>query len=392
MLQVLLLFTASLLSYFLNKVLIKYSNRIGSMANGEAQKVQQIRWASHSKPLVGGVSFFIIFLLASVCLSLLPGFMPDWQLSSPNDSFLPLVVAATIGFLVGLADDAYTTKPFLKFIGQLACAVTLIAFNIHIRLFDIAALDYLLTILWVVGIMNSINMLDNMDGVTGSVSMGILLSAFALMQTMGKDLGVYSPSMYWMTLTLIGALAGFLYLNWNPSKLFMGDTGSQFLGAVLAFYGIQYFWNLPTQSGQIIFSRNLLIPILAFLMPIMDTTFVTIARLSRGQSPFVGGRDHITHHLFYFGLHDRVIPIVTLSVTALSGMLILAIVKVIANGWSHVETALFAGYIALMFGVFAYIYRTAARLNRLKKEAQEAENRAMAVVPEQERVLEPVGR
>jgi UDP-GlcNAc:undecaprenyl-phosphate GlcNAc-1-phosphate transferase len=190
-------------------------------------------------------------------------------------------------------------------------------------------------------------------------------------------------------------MIGFLILNWKPSKLFMGDTGSQFLGALLAFYGIQYYWNQPTGSGEIIFSRNFQLPVLAFLMPIMDTTFVTIARMRRGQSPFVGGKDHITHHLFYFGVHEKMIPVVTLSVTLLSGILNFTILKVIGNSWSHVETFLFGGYIALMFGIFLYIYQTGLKMNkertaRLKTDEAQRQEILKVVQPEKAKILEKV--
>jgi UDP-GlcNAc:undecaprenyl-phosphate GlcNAc-1-phosphate transferase len=150
---------------------------------------------------------------------------------------------------------------------------------------------------------------------------------------------------------------GFLVLNWRPAKLYMGDTGSQFLGALLAYVGIVYFWNLVPNSGDpTIFSRQVIFALLAFLMPILDTTFVTVARLSRGQSPAVGGRDHTTHHLAYLGIPQGLIPLIYISITLLSGLLINSILRVL-DGWSHFHTLLYGGFVLGVFGLFVFLYR-----------------------------------
>jgi UDP-GlcNAc:undecaprenyl-phosphate GlcNAc-1-phosphate transferase len=104
----------------------------------------------------------------------------------------------------------------------------------------------------------------------------------------------------------LASLISFLYYNWHPSKMYMGDNGSQFLGALLAIIGIQVFWNSPNTTSHPTLYPFMLI-LMAFIIPISDTTTVTINRLMRGQSPFVGGRDHTTHHLSYFGLKERTI-------------------------------------------------------------------------------------
>ena len=98
----------------------------------------------------------------------------------------------------------------------------------------------------------------------------------------------------------------------------MGDTGSQFLGVLLAAIGVVFFWNGADQNGELIFSKRVLSAVIVFILPIVDTTTVTINRLMRGQSPFVGGRDHTTHHLSYAGLTDRHVAIVFCAVSAVS--------------------------------------------------------------------------
>jgi UDP-GlcNAc:undecaprenyl-phosphate GlcNAc-1-phosphate transferase len=103
------------------------------------------------------------------------------------------------------------------------------------------------------------------------------------------------------------ALIAFIFYNWSPSKMYMGDNGSQYLGAVLALVGIVFYWNaVPIEEFQYGYNlKQVIIVASAFIVPLSDTTTVTINRLLRKQSPFVGGRDHTTHHLFYLGLTVR---------------------------------------------------------------------------------------
>ncbi len=363
------------LSYLLTRVLIRFSHRMDSLNKNE---VRQVRWASHSKPLVGGITFFLVFLLSIIAYFTLGNFEVD----NNNGVILPLMLAGTLGFLVGLADDAYTTKPMLKFLGQIVCGVLFCVFGAEIQLFDNVWMNYALTVFWVVGIMNSVNMLDNMDAITGGAALGILITSVLTMLALGTLEGIGA----FVAVSMIGGLLGFLILNWNPSKVYMGDTGSMFIGVFLAYFGAQLFWNSTSPSGELIFSRQLVLPVLVFLMPIMDTTFVSIARLSRGQSPFVGGRDHITHHLSYLGLSDRMVAVVTFSVTILSGFMALSII-LLTDVWSHVHTLMYFGYVAAMFGLFFMLYRKGANNLRIR-EAQKAALAAEAQSKERDVVRE----
>ncbi|HHG84324.1 MAG TPA: hypothetical protein ENJ82_06200, partial [Bacteroidetes bacterium] len=128
----------------------KYARKIEVESPGE----NVVRWASTTKPTVGGISFFVAFILAALAFFITYGLSPN-----SDGGFLGLVVVVTLGFFIGLQDDAYNTRPLLKFLGQVTCAVIMIIYDVHINLFDIALLDYFLTIFWVVGIMNSINLL-----------------------------------------------------------------------------------------------------------------------------------------------------------------------------------------------------------------------------------------
>lgn len=313
-LLVLLLFAliSAGVSLFINALLLKFSTNLGTRNTAGL-----VRWSSQVKPSVGGISFFIIFLM-SLVFGLI--YTPDLQSNLP---LLGFSAAVGLGFLIGLADDAYNTKPLLKFSGQVACGIILIASGITIDLFPQKGFDEALTLLWTVGIMNSVNMLDNMDGITASTSLSIT-GGLTLMHLVQPEAPM---SVFFVLLLGVSAgLAGFLYYNWNPSRMFMGDTGSQFLGVFLAGMSVIYLWNgqwVPGANGAFTQEplRAFLLVWLFFLVPIADTTTVSINRLMKGKSPFVGGRDHTTHHLVYLGLKDRHVASLLLLISLAGAML-----------------------------------------------------------------------
>lgn len=262
------------------------------------QKAEINRWNTHHKPSVGGFVFYIIFLFIMIIASLNADF-PSYQ----KINILGIWSTATIAFLVGFADDTFNTQPIIKSSSQLACALILIFTKNHINIFDHQILNYFMTIFWVVGIMNSINMLDNMDGIAGSISAYILLFVLIIMY----HLNIKILSLDFLIASGITAsLVSFLFFNFYPSKIFMGDTGSQFLGLILSYFGIKYLWNLPINIHSIhpLLFRFVFIA-LVYIILITDTTTVTINRLMSGGSPFIGGKDHTTHFLCKRGLSER---------------------------------------------------------------------------------------
>ena len=285
---------AVLFSTMVNGLFLKFSRNLGIR---QQENVNIVRWASTAKPSVGGFSFYIVFLISATVYAL-------FDFSGSDEFNLPLmglILSCSLGFLLGLADDAYNTVPFLKFAGQLACAVILVSTGIVIHISDSFALNALFTTVWVVGLMNSINMLDNMDGIAATVSIMILLGCLGVLALEQKFFSVQT----FLMIGVIGGLVGFLIYNFHPAKIYMGDTGSQFLGALLAGLSIMLLWNHRDPMLHGIQFRQFVLPSLAFVMPLMDTLTVTFHRIRRGQSPFVGGRDHTTHHLAYLGLTDR---------------------------------------------------------------------------------------
>ena len=341
------------LSFLINGLFLKFSRSLGIRNTEETV----IRWGSTSKPALGGISFYIIYLFSITIYAIYFKNFSNYL----DKEFLGVLLAVTLGFLIGLADDAYNTKPFLKFAGQFACAIILIYSGVYIHIFseNYNLLNYALTIFWVVGMMNSINMLDNMDAITASVSSFILIATIIhsfIHNTIQQD--VYST----IAFGVLASLIGFLYYNWNPSKMYMGDTGSQFLGVLLAAVGILFVWTGKDWTGSVHVDKQFLSVLLIFALPIIDTTTVTINRLRRGQSPFVGGKDHTTHHLSYRGYNDRQVAIIFISLAIIS--LLLSIFVNNYKNWNHFYTVIIIVYFLSIFG---YLYLPTLKKRNAKK-------------------------
>lgn len=333
-----------LFSTLINGLFLKFSRTLGIR---QAENVNIVRWASTAKPAVGGISFYILFLISASVYAI-------FRFSGYNEFNLQLVgliLSCSFGFLLGLADDAYNTVPWLKFAGQLICSVILVSTGIVINLTDSFAINALFTVAWVVGIMNSINMLDNMDGVAAIVSAIIMLGCLAFLAIEVRFFSVQT----FMMIGVIGAIIGFLIYNYNPAKIYMGDTGSQFLGVFLSGLSILFLWNHrePFVSGFQF--KQLIIPSLAFVMPVMDTLTVFIHRLKKGTSPFVGGKDHTTHHLAYLGLSDKQVFFTLATLTAVCNSL--AITAYMFFYWiNSLATFIILAGLVVLFLVIQFIY------------------------------------
>ena len=304
-----LFFVVFLFGFACHGLFARFSRGLGVR---QSTILDQERWSKEVKPSVGGITFFLCF---AISISLLPLEGLTYLSELKRTSF---TASCCLGFLLGLADDTYDTVPVVKFLGQVFCGLILCVGGVIIQFSGIWIIDYSLTIFWVIAIMNSINMLDNMDAITTSVSISILFVAI------GMALLVVSPNL-WVYPCLIGVLASllaFLPYNWNPAKIYMGDTGSQFLGVFLAGLGVELFWNHRIDYGGIFQVQQFMIPILVFAVPIMDTSTVFVRRILRKSSPFVGGRDHLAHHLVYCGYNERqvavILSLISISFGALS--------------------------------------------------------------------------
>jgi len=319
---VIIIGTTFVLSVLFNSILLKFSQTLGVRNQQNSQK--EIRWNPQIKPSIGGISFFVIFLITFIIVNFIDHLLP---LNYSSVKIIGIFVVCTIAFLMGLADDAYNTQPLLKFVAQLFCGLILYFSGTKIDIFSNEALNFGLTIIWVVGLMNSINMLDNMDGITCIVSISILIFIIAI----NLNLNILLSPLPILSLGILGALLGFLVYNWHPAKMFMGDTGSQFLGAFLAIVGIDYCWNSNSLVSHSLFSINPILQgfitiALVFILPITDTITVSFNRIKRGQSPFIGGKDHTTHHLFFRGITEKRIAVLFFIIGCISLALALQLI------------------------------------------------------------------
>lgn len=266
-------------------------------------KPKSDRW--HKKPtaMYGGVAIFLTTLLVYFL------FLPKTKES------LVILAGSSILFIVGLLDDFLNIKPYQKLIGQLIGAILIVSFGLTLPLTGNAVFDIWLTIFWLIGITNAINLLDNMDGLAAGIS---AIAAFSLAIGFGAGENI---SELLLISAFIGALLGFLIFNFNPASVFMGDCGSMFVGFLLSSSVL-----LAQTGGRSrgIFSI-LAVPALILFVPIFDTTFVTILRKMWGRKASQGGRDHTSHRLVALGLSERSAVLMLYAFAVVAGTLSLLV-------------------------------------------------------------------
>jgi UDP-GlcNAc:undecaprenyl-phosphate GlcNAc-1-phosphate transferase len=265
------------------------------------------RW--HKKPtaLMGGIGIFIAFNIAFFCITK----QFNWQIYS----------AFCLMFIVGLVDDLKEVKPIIKMLTQIIGSFIIIFNGFEFGGGLLGWLGIPLTFIWVIGITNAINLLDNMDGLAGGISSIVAIIAGVLATIMGDiNLAVIAFS-------LAGASIGFLFYNFKPAKIFMGDSGSLFLGFTLAYLSVSIQGELGSSSAILV----LLIPISLMAIPIMDTTLVTIKRLAAGRRIDQGGRDHTSHRLVALGLSEKKAVLILYFISAVWGVLCILMFKTQIN-------------------------------------------------------------
>jgi UDP-GlcNAc:undecaprenyl-phosphate/decaprenyl-phosphate GlcNAc-1-phosphate transferase len=335
------------LSIVINSFMLRFVRTLGIRNQSE----MTIRWSNQSKPAVGGISFYISYLMGFMFYAIFFGQQDVFQ----NSELLGLFITITLSFLLGLSDDAYDTKPMIKLGIQILCGIILISTGSAIELFQHNWINNAVTIIWVVGIMNSINMLDNMDGITTISSIFIILTILGI----SIPFHLVNNVEIFLLITVLGALCGFMIFNWNPSRMFMGDTGSQFLGMFLAFFSIKFLWNAGIESGNYTVFSNFTLVLIAFSVPLMDTTFVTVRRLAKKEKPWVGGKDHSTHMLSYKGLTDKQVALVFIGLGMIALLLSLNIAKYIPKDSLLLVSMWF--YVALLLLIFFSFARSAKK-------------------------------
>ena len=264
---------------------------------------------SHKKPVpyLGGVAIIIGVVLISYIA--LISFRFTW-----NNFWLAtsvLVPALAMG-LVGLWDDLKSLNPLPRFVGQsIAGLVVAIALVLNDNVGNptgITFLDVSITVLWIVGICNSINFFDNLDGgAAGTVAIAAI--SITYLAITGNQYFIAA-----LSIVIAGSTLGFLIWNRVPARIYMGDAGALFLGVLLAILTVRF---KPTTETSI---SSFAIPILLLAIPILDTTVAVFSRLRRKVSPFQGGKDHLSHRLVRYGLSRKVAAITLWLLSALYGL------------------------------------------------------------------------
>ena len=310
------------LSLMLTETVRRFAVRYGYVA-----RPQNDRWHKTSTALLGGVAIFFAYLLP---LLFFVGEYPPLQL---------LLLGAFLICGMGLLDDFLHFQPYTKLIGQIGVACLFVAGGQFLGLFDWSILTFALALVWIVGVTNAFNLLDNMDGLSAGTA---CIAAFCLMLA-GVSTG--NPVVVLACASLVGATLGFLWFNFYPAKIFMGDSGSLFLGFTLSTLAVTGQWGNVT---NVLFA--MLIPVLVLAVPIFDTAFVSLVRFFNGRPISQGGRDHTSHRLVAFGLSERTTVLLFYTMSMLCG--VLAVVG-LQYDWLYTTISAVLVVIALLyFGIF----------------------------------------
>jgi UDP-GlcNAc:undecaprenyl-phosphate/decaprenyl-phosphate GlcNAc-1-phosphate transferase len=274
-LPVLAFVAALLLSCGLSYLLVRWSVRPRLVAQPRAD-----RWHGKPTPNTGGVAI----LIASVCC----------YCSFASSQYSTIAVCATFVSLLGFLDDRVQLRPLVKLAGQSVAVVVVIASGIVLPVTPWEWVNLAITFLWIVGITNAFNLIDNMDGLCAGVAVIICVSRLVF-AVQNRD-----PGSALLLAIVAGAVLGFLVFNYNPARIFLGDCGSMFIGFSLGALAVAG----PVPNTRV-FASALFCPALTFLYPIFDTALVSVLRRAAGKPISVGGRDHSSHRLVSLGLSER---------------------------------------------------------------------------------------
>jgi UDP-GlcNAc:undecaprenyl-phosphate/decaprenyl-phosphate GlcNAc-1-phosphate transferase len=271
------------------------------------------RW--HKKPtaLMGGIA---IFAAIAIPLAMITDpisifryiFRTDDPLTGPPSAAAVILLGAAFLFALGLFDDFRNIKPHNKLIGQILAAALVVFLGFRLHWFNSLTLDTMVTLLWIIGITNAFNLIDNMDGLCAGVGLVACVALAVLFQPLAQE-----P--FLVALILAGAMGGFLVYNFHPARIFMGDCGSLVIGFSVSVLVLCYA-EMPQSTHLMRFA----VPTLMLLVPILDTTLVTIIRLLSGRKASTGGRDHTSHRLVLMGFSEKSAVLFLYGTGAVAGL------------------------------------------------------------------------
>jgi len=282
-------------------------------------------------PLLGGAAIFLGAIAAVLII----------YRGQPEPTVIGVLMATTVVALTGLIDDYRPLPAWAKLAGQFAGFLILVRFGIRVRLPLPEGFDYAITLLWLLGITNAVNFLDNMDGLSAGIA--AVTTSFILLLALGNGQFLVSA----LAAALLGACLGFLRYNFPPARIFMGDVGSLFLGFLLAVMALQL--RFSDNSNFVTW----MVPVFLLGLPIFDMTLVVVSRLRRGLSPNTAGRDHTSHRLVRLGFSSREAVLILYLFSGILGMMALYITQA-----SLIEGYLVGGIAAVLaLGALVWLER-----------------------------------
>ncbi|MFC1674580.1 glycosyltransferase family 4 protein [Candidatus Omnitrophota bacterium] len=346
-----------ILSFLLTPLTRRFCLKFGFLDNPQRRKI-------HKKPLprLGGIAVIISFMAV---LSYAMFFYRDfYELFSPR--FSGVLIALILLIILGLWDDIKGIRPLIKLSGQMVVALVLFHYGFRIELLtnpfngQEVQIPFLLSmffsVFWVLGMINAINLIDGIDGLAPGI---VFISAASLL-----FVGLYLKTLVSVTILsiLCGSTLGFLYYNFPPAKIFLGDTGSMFLGFILAVTG------LAGLQYKIVTATALIIPICALAIPISDVFLVIYRRLIRKGSIFIADKKHLHHRLLDLGLTQRQI-VSALYMAAVYFGIIAFLFVLIPNQYALLLLLLLGIGIYLAVRAIGFIERRTVTLRRYRKIA-----------------------
>lgn len=338
---------------------------------GEDRRIHKV-----AVPRLGGVAIYISMMVALVLMMAVCGRFPR------QGGLLGIAAGGTLIFIMGLLDDLESIPARVKLGVQVLAACTAYSLGVRINsliplpLFidwgfihiqggiDLGALAFPLTVLWLVGISNAVNLIDGMDGLAAGVS---LISAITIW-SIAMALDLHQPYAAWIAAVLAGALLGFLRWNFNPARIFLGDSGAYLTGFTLGAVAITGVMKTATVV-------TVLLPMLILFFPLLDTSWAIVRRLARGKSIFDPDAEHIHHRLLRTGLSQKKVAYLIYAFSGLLGL---------AASWFVGQQVY---YLCVCAGVLAMALFFAEVLNRHRKKQPRGEAQVMRAPDEPE---EPV--
>jgi UDP-GlcNAc:undecaprenyl-phosphate GlcNAc-1-phosphate transferase len=309
-------FAIFFLSLLFSFVLTRYVRDFASRRGWVAVPSQERHLHASPLPRLGGVAIFFSFSLSMLAVSAIALYIPHLHAALSLKTLLTILAPASLVFLLGLYDDLHSVGPYVKFAVQALAATMLFLGGLRILnipvLFGEHELPWFLglpvTILWVLAITNAFNLIDGLDGLAAGSALFSTLVAFVVALLNGHSLVTV------MTIALAGAILGFLRYNFNPATIFLGDSGSLFIGFLLSALALAGAQKSPTIVA-------VAIPVVSFGLPILETALSILRRLISGRPVFTADREHIHHKLLQHGLTHRQVVIVLYGVSAVFALL-----------------------------------------------------------------------